>query len=48
MASIYVHIYIYIHTYIYIGPKRVAGSLLDAILHFCYNETLIRIKKDHF
>ena len=25
-----------------------SGSLLEAILHFCYNKTLIRIKNDHF
>ena len=23
------------------------GSLLDTILHFCYDKTLIRIKSDH-
>ena len=28
--------------YIYIG------SLLDAVLHFCYNKTLIRIKNENF
>ena len=33
------------------GSRRIFGysrSLLDTILHFCYNNTLIRIKNDHF
>ena len=25
-----------------------AGSLLDTILHFCYNKTLMEIENDHF
>ena len=28
--------------------ESIPGSLLDTILHFCYNKTLLRIKHDHF
>ena len=30
------------------GSLWASGSLVDTILHFCYNKPLVRIRNDHF